>query len=216
MNQTVLLNRLTESGIVAVIRKPQAAQIVPIAEALIAGGVGALEITVDTDGGLEMIQDIKRKFGDRVLVGAGTVLDLKSAQAAIDAGSDFIFSPTLDEQVIKLTKNAGLLSIPGVMTPTEILSAYQAGADILKIFPGGSLGAGYIKELQGPLGHIPMMPTGGVTLGNVAAFIRSGAVAAGIGGSLVNKQAIEEERYDILRETARQFVNEIQKARGRG
>lgn len=216
MNQTVLLNRLTESGIVAVIRKPQAAQIVPIAEALIAGGVGALEITDDTDGGLEMIQDIKRKFGDRVLVGAGTVLDVKSAQAAIDAGSDFIFSPTLDEQVIKLTKNAGLLSIPGVMTPTEILSAYQAGADILKIFPGGSLGAGYIKELQGPLGHIPMMPTGGVTLGNVAAFICSGAVATGIGGSLVNKQAIEEERYDILRETARQFVNEIQKARGRG
>jgi len=216
MTKTAPINRLTESGIVAVIRKPQASQIVSIAEALIDGGVGALEITVDTDGGFEMIQEIKRKFGERVLVGAGTVLDVKSAQAAINAGSDFIFSPTLDEQVIKLTKSAGILSIPGVMTPTEILKAYQAGADILKIFPGGSLGTGYIKELQGPFGYIPMMPTGGVTLDNVATFIRNGAVAVGIGGSLVNKQAIEEQRYDVVSETARKFVNEIGKARGRG
>ncbi|MEW9673236.1 bifunctional 4-hydroxy-2-oxoglutarate aldolase/2-dehydro-3-deoxy-phosphogluconate aldolase [Ammoniphilus sp. 3BR4] len=207
------LQRLTDSGLVAVIRRPDASKIHSIAEALVEGGVGALEITVDTPGVYEMIRDIKKAHGKRVLVGAGTVLDAQTAKTAIDAGSDFIFSPIWDAEMIQLTIRYGKISIPGVMTPTEIVKAYQAGADLLKIFPGRSLGVDYIKELQGPLGHIPMMPTGGVTVSNVGQFIKNGAVAVGVGGSLLNKQAIAEGNFDVISDYAKQLVAEIQKAR---
>ncbi|HEX5565106.1 MAG TPA: bifunctional 4-hydroxy-2-oxoglutarate aldolase/2-dehydro-3-deoxy-phosphogluconate aldolase [Sporosarcina sp.] len=207
------LLRLKESGLVAVIRRPDPSQIHSIAEALILGGVGALEITVDTPDAFTMIKSLKGTFKDRVLVGAGTVLDAESAKAAIDAGSDFIFSPSFDVKTIQITNRYGKISIPGVMTPTEIVQAYSAGADILKIFPGNALGAGYLKDLQGPLGHIPMMPTGGVSLDNVEAFIKNGAVAVGVGGTLVDGKAIAEERYDELTKIAKQFIMKIQQAR---
>ena len=202
------------SGLVAVIRRPKASQINSIAAALVKGGVGALEITVDTPGVFRMIEEIKSEFGEQVLVGAGTVLDAETAKTAIDAGSDFIFSPIVDEKTIELTIRYGKISIPGVMTPTEIVKAYQAGADLLKIFPASSLGPNYLRELKGPLGHIPMMPTGGVSLDNVEQFIKNGAVAVGVGGTLLNKQAIEEERYEVLTETAKEFTRLIKKARG--
>jgi 2-dehydro-3-deoxyphosphogluconate aldolase / (4S)-4-hydroxy-2-oxoglutarate aldolase len=208
------LNRMKDSGLVAVIRRPKEEHIHDIAKALVDGGVGALEITVDTLNVFAMIRDMKETFGGRVLVGAGTVLDASTAKTAIEAGADFIFSPILDIETIKITNQYGRISIPGVMTPTEIVRGYQAGADLLKIFPGRSLGEDYIKELQGPLGHIPVMPTGGVSLDNVERFIKNGAVAVGVGGSLVNKKAIEEGRFDILRETAREFSNRIKRARG--
>lgn len=207
------LLRLKESGLVAVIRKPKQSQIHSIAEALVDGGVGALEITVDTPGALDMIKSLKETFEDRVLVGAGTVLDAESAKAAIDAGSDFIFSPSFDVKTIQITNRYGKISIPGVMTPTEIVQAYSAGADILKVFPGDALGANYLKDLQGPLGHIPMMPTGGVSLENVEQFIRNGAVAVGAGGSLVDGTAVAEGRYDLLTQIAKKFIGKIQKAR---
>jgi 2-dehydro-3-deoxyphosphogluconate aldolase/(4S)-4-hydroxy-2-oxoglutarate aldolase len=207
------LLRLKESGLVAVIRKPKRSQIHSIAEALVNGGVGALEITVDTPGALEMISDLKETFEDKVLVGAGTVLDAISAKSAIDAGADFIFSPTFDVETIQITNRYGRISIPGVMTPTEIVQAYSAGADLLKVFPGDSLGINYIKNLQGPLSHIPMMPTGGVSLDNVEEFIKSGAVAVGAGGSLVDGKAIAEERYEVLTQLAQEFVEKIKKAR---
>jgi 2-dehydro-3-deoxyphosphogluconate aldolase/(4S)-4-hydroxy-2-oxoglutarate aldolase len=207
------LKRLTDSGLVAVIRRPPADKIDRIAEALVDGGVGALEITVDTPGVFDMIRKIKAVFGKKVLVGAGTVLDAETAKIAIDAGSDFIFSPIFDEATITLTNRYGKISIPGVMTPTEIVKAYQAGADVMKIFPGRSLGVDYIKELRGPLSHIPMMPTGGVDLDNVGQFIKNGAVAVGVGGSLIDKKAVAEDRFDIVRETARKFAEAIQMAR---
>ena len=207
------LIRLKDSGLIAVIRRPKESQIHAIAEALVAGGVGALEITLDTPGALQMIKDLKGKFGDQVLVGAGTVLDAVSAKGAIDAGSDFVFCPSFDPETVQITNRYGRISIPGVMTPTEIVQAYSAGADLLKIFPGGALGEDYIKDLQGPLGHIPMMPTGGVSLDNVEKFIKNGAVAVGAGGSLVDSKAIAEERYEVLTETARQFVEKIKNAR---
>lgn len=207
------LIRLKESGLIAVIRKPQASQIYPIAEALVEGGTGALEITIDTPGALEMIRNLKEKYQDRVLVGAGTVLDAISAKAAIDASADFIFSPNFDIETIQLTNRYGRISIPGVMTPTEIVNAYSAGADLLKVFPGGALSESYIKDLQGPFGHIPMMPTGGVTLKNVGTFFKNGAIAVGVGGSLLDSKAISEERYDALTKISQQFVEEIQKAR---
>lgn len=207
------LIRLKDSGLVAVIRRPKESQIHGIAEALVKGGVGALEITLDTPGALRMIESVKETFGDKVLVGAGTVLDAISAKSAIDAGADFIFSPTFDVETIQITNRYGKISIPGVMTPTEVVQAYSAGADLLKIFPGDSLGIDYIKNLKGPLPHIPMMPTGGVSLDNVEAFIKSGAIAVGAGGTLLDKKAIEEGRYEVLTQIAEQFIAKIQKAR---
>ncbi|MEW9053269.1 MAG: bifunctional 4-hydroxy-2-oxoglutarate aldolase/2-dehydro-3-deoxy-phosphogluconate aldolase [Neobacillus sp.] len=207
------LIRLKESGLVAVIRKPKQSQINSIAEALVNGGVGALEITVDTPGALQMIHQIKETYGDKVLVGAGTVLDAISAKGAIDAGADFIFSPIFDIETIQITNRYGRISIPGVMTPTEVVQAYSAGADLLKVFPGDALGIDYIKNLMGPLPHIPMMPTGGVSLDNVEQFIKSGAVAVGAGGSLVDKKAIEAGRYEDLTQIAAEFTKRIQNAR---
>ena len=207
------LIRLKESGLIAVIRRPKKSQIHYIAEALVEGGTGALEITLDTPGALEMIRDLKEKYNDRVLVGAGTVLDAVSAKSAIDAGSDFIFCPSFDVETIQMTNRYGKISIPGVMTPTEIVQAYSAGADLLKIFPGAALGENYIKDLQGPLGHIPMMPTGGVSLDNVETFIKNGAVAVGAGGSLVDGKAVAEERYEVLTEISKEFIKRIQNAR---
>ena len=209
------LIRLKESGLIAVIRRPKKSQIHYIAEALVEGGTGALEITLDTPGALEMIKELKEKFNDRVLVGAGTVLDAVSAKSAIDAGSDFIFCPSFDVETIQMTNRYGKISIPGVMTPTEIVKAYSAGADLLKIFPGAALGENYIKDLQGPLGHIPMMPTGGVSLDNVETFIKNGAVAVGAGGSLVDSKAVAEERYEVLTETSKEFIRRIQNARSK-
>jgi 2-dehydro-3-deoxyphosphogluconate aldolase / (4S)-4-hydroxy-2-oxoglutarate aldolase len=206
------LNRLKNSKLVAVIRKPKPSQIFQIAEALIEGGVEVLEVTVDTPGSFEMITHLKEKFGTKAIVGAGTVLDAETAKRAIEAGSDFIFSPILDEETIYLTNRYGKISIPGAMTPTEIVRAYQAGADLLKVFPASSLGPKYFKELSGPLGYIPMMPTGGVSLDNVAEFIQSGAAAVGVGSALLNKQVIEEGRFDILKETAQKFIEKIRNA----
>ncbi|HET6871825.1 MAG TPA: bifunctional 4-hydroxy-2-oxoglutarate aldolase/2-dehydro-3-deoxy-phosphogluconate aldolase [Sporolactobacillaceae bacterium] len=214
MDKQTNLRRLIDSGLVAVVRRPKAEYVHQIIEALVDGGVGALELTVDTPGVYELIREFKEKYAERVLVGAGTVLDAVTAKTAIEAGADFIFSPILDRETIQVTNEYGRISIPGVMTPTEIVNGYKAGADLLKIFPGNSLGVNYIKELQGPLGHIPVMPTGGVTLDNVEAFIKNGAVAVGVGGSLVNKKVVEEGRFDVLKETAQEFVTRIKRARG--
>jgi len=209
------LIRLKESGLVAVIRRPKKSQINYIAEALVEGGTGALEITLDTPGALDMIHELKEKFQDKVLVGAGTVLDAISAKSAIDAGSDFIFCPSFDIETVQITNRYGRISIPGVMTPTEMVQAYSAGADLLKVFPGAALGENYIKDLQGPLGHIPMMPTGGVSVDNVETFIKNGAVAVGAGGSLVDGKAIAEERYEVITEISKEFVKRIQRARSK-
>ncbi|MDQ0090410.1 2-dehydro-3-deoxyphosphogluconate aldolase/(4S)-4-hydroxy-2-oxoglutarate aldolase [Paenibacillus anaericanus] len=207
------LQLLKDSGVIAVVRRPPFDQAVHITDALVAGGVQALEITVDTDRAFELITLLKDRYKDRVLVGAGTVLNAEVAMTAIEAGADFIFSPILDEETVKVTIRSNCISIPGVMTPTEIVTGYQYGADMLKIFPGSSLGVNYIKELSAPLGHIPMMPTGGVTLENVGQFIKAGALAVGLGGSLIDKKAVEEEQYDVITSRAQQFIKEIQKAR---
>ncbi|MEW5323657.1 bifunctional 4-hydroxy-2-oxoglutarate aldolase/2-dehydro-3-deoxy-phosphogluconate aldolase [Geobacillus thermoleovorans] len=215
MDKLEHLNRLKQSKLVAVIRKPKRSQIFQIAEALIDGGVEVLEVTVDSPGSFEMIAALKETFGEKAIVGTGTVLDAETAKRAIEAGSDFIFSPIFDQEMISLTNRYGKISIPGVMTPTEIVKAYQMGADLLKVFPAGSLGPKYFKELSGPLGHIPLMPTGGVTLDNAAEFIRSGAVAVGVGSALLDKRAIEEERFDVIRETAQKFVETVRNALSR-
>lgn len=207
------IEQLYQSGLIAVVRRPKFEQVFDIAEALVEGGVGALEVTLDTDRALDIIYELKSRYGDEVLVGAGTVLDAPSAKMAIDAQSDFIFSPNYNVEMIQMTNRYGRISIPGVMTPSEAVEAYAAGADILKVFPGGALGASFIKDLQGPLAHIPVMPTGGVTVENTAQFIQNGAIAIGVGGSLMNEEAIRTQNYAQLTKIARQFSEQIKKAR---
>ncbi|GIP53547.1 bifunctional 4-hydroxy-2-oxoglutarate aldolase/2-dehydro-3-deoxy-phosphogluconate aldolase [Paenibacillus vini] len=213
MNKQEKLRLLKDSGVVAVVRRPPYERAVRITDALVAGGVKALEITMDSDRAFELISLLNERYGEEVLVGAGTVLDAETAEKAIEAGAQFIFSPILDEETIKATIHHEVISIPGVMTPTEIVKGHRLGADLLKIFPGSSLGVNYIKELSAPLGHIPMMPTGGVTLDNVAQFIQAGAVAVGLGSSLLDKKSMEEERYDDITKRAEQFIQAIHQAR---
>ncbi|MBA9084892.1 2-dehydro-3-deoxyphosphogluconate aldolase/(4S)-4-hydroxy-2-oxoglutarate aldolase [Fontibacillus solani] len=214
MTKQEQLDKLMNSGIVAVVRRLPRDKVQRITDALVAGGVEALEITVDSDGAFEIIPMLKERYDKHVLVGAGTVLNAKVAEKAIQAGADFIFSPILDEETIKITNHYGRISIPGVMTPTEIAKGYEWGADMLKIFPGSSLGVNYIKEVSAPLTGIPMMPTGGVTLDNVAQFIKAGAAAVGLGSSLLDKAAIADRRYGDITELAQKFRSAITGARG--
>ncbi|KGP72829.1 bifunctional 4-hydroxy-2-oxoglutarate aldolase/2-dehydro-3-deoxy-phosphogluconate aldolase [Pontibacillus yanchengensis] len=207
------ISQLIDSGLIAVIRQPKEEDIHHIADALIKGGVGALEITVDTPGAFRMIDEIKHTYGDQALVGAGTVLDAATAKRAIEAHADFVFSPSFNKEMVELTNRYGAISIPGVLTPTEMVTAYESGADLVKVFPATSFGPGYIKDLQGPLGHIPMIPTGGVTAENVGTFMENGAAAVGAGGSLLDKKAIQAKDFDTLTNKAIQFREAIKGAR---
>lgn len=201
------LEELKERKIVAVIRGARPEQILPIAHALQAGGVSTFEVTVETPKVCTLIEKIKDSFGDKVIVGAGTVLDPETARAVIMSGAEFIFSPTVNTETIKMTKRYGVLSIPGALTPTEILAAYEHGGDIIKVFPADVMGVSYFKSLQGPLPHIPLMPTGGISAENIQDYLKAGAVAAGVGSSLVNAKLLNTEQdYASLTEKAKQFT----------
>ncbi|WP_175637895.1 bifunctional 4-hydroxy-2-oxoglutarate aldolase/2-dehydro-3-deoxy-phosphogluconate aldolase [Metabacillus schmidteae] len=208
-----LLDQIKETGIVAVIRGASTENIIPIAKALKNGGVTALEITVETPRVLSAIEKLSAELGDEVIVGAGTVLDPETARATIMAGAKFVFSPTVNKETIKMTKRYGVLSIPGALTPTEILTAYENGADLIKVFPANVFGPKYLKDIHGPLPQIPLMPTGGVSLENIGDFVRAGAVAAGVGTSLVNtKREINEQYLAELEQTARSYHQAFKEA----
>lgn len=209
-------NQLTENGVVAVIRGAKLETIGPISKALAAGGVNVIELTVETPKALQLIELVADELGNEVLVGAGTVLDPETARAAIMAGAKFVFSPIVNIETIKLTKRYGVLCIPGALTPTEIVTAYEHGADLIKVFPANVFGPSYLKDVHGPLPHIPLMPTGGVSLENVEAYIKAGAVAVGVGGSLVNPQAeVNEDYLQELTAKAVQFRARVKQARAR-
>lgn len=209
-----LLNELKETGIVAVIRGATKENIIPIAKALSAGGVKALELTVETPKILSLVEMVADELKDDAIVGVGTVLDPETARASIMAGAKFVFSPVVNIETIKMTKRYGVLSVPGALTPTEILTAYEHGADIIKVFPANIFGPGYFKDLKGPLPHVPLMPTGGIDVTNVGAYIKAGAIAAGVGSTLVNtKEAITSEYLERLTNLASQFVQEVNLAR---
>jgi 2-dehydro-3-deoxyphosphogluconate aldolase/(4S)-4-hydroxy-2-oxoglutarate aldolase len=199
------LRFIYDNKLVAVIRGASPSNIVDVASALREGGINILEITAETPGFLSMIEQVAGAFDD-ILVGAGTVLDPETARVAILSGAKFIISPIVNPETIKLTKRYNVVSISGAMTPTEILTAYESGADIIKVFPANILGPSYLKDVHGPLPHIPLMPTGGVNLANVQEYFKNGAVAVGLGSSLVNlKQGVTESRLKEMRELAAKF-----------
>ena len=203
------LKHILQHKLVAIIRGPQPADVLRIAEALYQGGVRTLEVTMNSPGALEVISQLSATMQDKLLLGAGTVLTLQEVEASVKAGAHFIISPNVDVQVIKMTKQLGAISIPGAYTATEIVLAHKTGADIIKVFPAAA-NAAYIKDLRGPLSHIPLMPTGGITLENVAEFKKAGAVAFGIGSALVDaRQVVTNEYLNELTIKAKQLVNAI-------
>lgn len=209
MNGSTILQQILENKIVAILRGVKPDAVPEVAAALHAGGIRCLEITLNSPDALSVISNLSSKMGDRLLIGAGTVLDATEAQTAIDAGARFIISPTLDLPTIRVTKQLQAVSIPGAFTATEILTAYRNGADIIKVFPA-SVGVGYFRDLRGPLPNIPLMPTGGVNLENISDYQKAGAVAFGIGSALVDgKREVTDAYLRQLKETARKFSNAV-------
>ncbi|KMK74434.1 2-dehydro-3-deoxyphosphogluconate aldolase [Alkalihalobacillus pseudalcaliphilus] len=194
-------------------RKLPVEDVEAIADALVAGGVKGLEVTLDSENALEIITNLNKRFGTRAIVGAGTVLHATQAEEAIAAGAKFVFAPILDEETIQVAKSHGVLAIPGVFTPSEAHRAMQYGADLVKVFPAECVGPSFIKSIGGPLSHVKMMPTGGVNLDTIEAFIRAGAVAVGAGGSLLNKQLIEKKDWVGLQSLAAAFIQKVQESR---
>jgi len=205
---------IEESGIIAIVRFDRSEQLVQVAKAIRAGGVSIIEFTMTTPNALGIIEESAREFGDEVLLGAGTVLDPETARAAILAGAEFIVAPTLNREVIEVCRRYSKVVIPGAFTPTEILAAWQWGADFVKVFPADFGGPEYLKAIRSPLPQVRLIPVGGVSLENTADFIRAGAAAVAVGGNLVKKKAIAEGNFAELTETARQFVAAIRSARG--
>jgi 2-dehydro-3-deoxyphosphogluconate aldolase/(4S)-4-hydroxy-2-oxoglutarate aldolase len=199
------LSQLLDHKIVAILRGMPPQETLRIAGALYDGGIRLLEVTLNSEAALPLIEELSATFKGRMLIGAGTVLNVSDATNAIAAGAAFLISPALDIAVIKTTRDAGRISIPGAYTPTEILTAYNNGADIVKVFPAPD--AAYIKNILAPLNHIPVMPTGGIDAGNIKSFAAAGAVAFGIGSALVNSKAIIDELYlTTLTSKAQQLI----------
>lgn len=206
------LQHILDHKIVAIIRGGTADDLLPRVRALYNGGIRTLEITVNTPKALKLIEAIADEMDNSMLIGAGTVLDPETARAALLAGAKFIVSPTFDSATIAITKKYGAVSLPGAMTPTEILAAYTSGGDIIKVFPA-SIGTAFFREMRGPLPHIPLMPTGGVTLETIADYQKAGAVAFGLGSALTDTSQLPTEEYlAALTEKARQFVHAINHA----
>jgi len=210
---TDALSWIGESGLIAVIRGYETATAVKIGDALIRGGIKVLEVTVDSPGALETVGELAAALQGRGLVGAGTVLDETTAVAAIRAGAEFLFAPSLNERVIEAANRYGKIAIPGVLTPTEMVRASECGARVVKLFPASVVGPGFIKQVRGPLPHIPVIPTGGIDEHNVVDYIRAGAFAVGAGGGLIGSDA-REGNFDALVERARRLVETIAQARG--
>lgn len=204
---------LTKVGVIPVVRGSQPETIILLAKALQAGGINSIEITIETPGALEVIKKVASEMAGTFIVGAGTVLDGETARLAILSGAQFIVSPSLQPDVITVAKRYGKPVAPGAMTPTEIVRAYELGADMVKVFPASTLGAKYIKDIRGPLGHIPIMATGGINVNNAAEFIKAGCLALGVGGSLASQQVIAEGNWSYITEKASQLVEVVRNAR---
>ncbi len=202
------------TGVVAVIRKASVDNILPIAEALVNGGIKAIEITLESPGALEAINIASQKLGNKAVIGAGTVLDSETARVAIMNGAKFVFSPTINIETIKISKRYGVMCVAGALTPTEILTAFEHGSDIIKVFPASLVGPKYFKDLHGPLPQIPLMPTGGVDIENAGDYIQAGAVAVGVGSTLVSSTSdIDDDYLRQIEYKASEFIERIKLVR---
>jgi 2-dehydro-3-deoxyphosphogluconate aldolase / (4S)-4-hydroxy-2-oxoglutarate aldolase len=213
MTKVSHLERLLDEGIVAIIRAADPGRLVDVAQALIDGGVSVMEVTFTVPKAERVLERVADQFGDRVLLGAGTVLDTETARMAMAAGAQFIVSPVVNLEVIRFCRRYDMLVLPGALTPTEVLAAWESGADIVKVFPSEVTGPGYLKALAGPLPQVRLMPTGGVNLQTAAAFLQAGACALGIGGSLVDPKAVAAGDLTRITTLARQFVQIVRDAR---
>jgi 2-dehydro-3-deoxyphosphogluconate aldolase/(4S)-4-hydroxy-2-oxoglutarate aldolase len=211
----VSLKTVADAGVVAVIRAQSKDQLKGITEALVAGGVPAIEVTMSTPKAIAGIEMLADHFGDKAVVGVGTVIDPATAQAAIAAGAQFVVSPVFDEQIVSTVRRYGKIMIPGAFTPTEILRAWSAGADVVKVFPSTALGPQYFKDILAPLPQLRLTPTGGVDLKNAADWIKAGAVFLGAGSSLVTKDALAKNDWSSITTNAKAFVEAIKSARAK-
>jgi len=207
------LDFMLDSGVVAIVRANSSTELMDVVEAIRRGGVNVIEITMTTPNALEVIRDVSRKFRDEVLTGVGSVLDAETARAAILAGAEFIVAPTLSLETIALCNRYGKVVMPGALTPTEILTAWEAGADLVKIFPSSLGGPAYIKAVKAPLPQIQVVPVGGVGVENAGEFIKAGSAAVAVGGSLVNSKLIAAGKFDEITQTARKLIAEVRAAR---
>jgi 2-dehydro-3-deoxyphosphogluconate aldolase/(4S)-4-hydroxy-2-oxoglutarate aldolase len=214
MTKQQVRNKIVEIGIVPVVRAASAQQAMQAAAAVCAGGIPIVEITMTVPGAIEVITQLAKSMGNDLLIGAGTVLDAEAAARCIDAGAEFLVSPGFDLATVQFAKQQGKLIMAGALTPTEVITAWKAGSDFVKIFPCGTVGgAKYIKALKAPLPQVPMVPTGGVNLDTAADFIRAGADALGIGGELVSAAACKSGNLSIVTDAARLYVDIVQEAR---
>ena len=207
------LQRVLDRGLVAILRASSGERLVEVAEALYEGGIDVIEVTFTVPGAAEIVAEVSKKMGDRVLLGAGSILDTETARVAILAGASYVVAPVVKPDVIALCHRYDKLVMPGAFTPTEVLSAWEAGADIVKIFPAETGGPAHLKALKGPLPQIRMMPTGGVNLETLPKFVAAGACAVGLGGALVEKSALANGDMNRIRDLAGQYVSAMQRAR---
>ena len=208
------LQQILAGGIVAVVRSPHAEQLVGVARALAQGGVRAIEITMTVPDAIEVIREVARDLGGEILLGAGTVLDPETARSAILAGAEYVVAPTVNLDVIRVCRRYDKVVMPGAFTPTEVLAAWEAGADIVKVFPADVGGPKYLKALLAPLPQVRLMPTGGVDLESAAAFLKAGACCLGVGSSLVDKDAVASGDFARIRDLAGQFIRIVRETRG--
>lgn len=214
MNRDEVLKSMIDCGVVAVLRAKSSGELLDVSKALHEGGVTSIEVTMTTPGALKVIEEVAAKMSGQVIVGVGSVLDPETARAAILAGAEFVVGPVLKESVIAMAKRYGKVVIPGAFTPTEILRAWEAGADVVKVFPATAVGPKYFRDILGPLPQVRLSPTGGVTVENTGEFIKAGAVFVGAGTSLVDSKAVAEKRFSVITETAKKIITEVRKARG--
>jgi 2-dehydro-3-deoxyphosphogluconate aldolase / (4S)-4-hydroxy-2-oxoglutarate aldolase len=216
VNSTEVVQRIKELGIVPIVRTKDAESAIRAVEAICEGGIPCAEITMTVDGAIRALERVADKLGDRIILGAGTVLDPETARACMLAGAEFFVTPSLNIKTIEMAKRYSKAAFPGALTPTEIVTAWQAGADAIKVFPCSALGgAKYIKALKGPFPHIEFVPTGGVNLETVGDFLAAGCCAVGVGSDLIDNKTIQEGKYEVFVERARQFRQKIAEARAK-
>lgn len=212
-SRSSIVDRLLASGVVAVVRLDDPAPMSDVIRALVRGGVTAIEITMTVPGALSLIEQAAETFGDEITLGVGSVLDAAGARDAVAAGAQFVVSPILKRDVVEAGHALDVAVLPGAFTPTEIQTAHEMGADVVKVFPADVLGMAFFKGVLAPMPHLRLMPTGGVTLANAGDWLHAGACAVGAGSALLDKKAIAEGRFDVLTENARTIIASVQSAR---